>query len=134
MRQLRLEDIIKWFGIATIADIARLQAQIDEANRRFQIEIDALREKHDKTTNGFANYKRKTDEELTGFVTDVNLIIASLELLLKTAHTELQSNQIKKMAFALKIKRGKAQKAISSISGAKSSSQIDAALAGTSNG
>src|SRR5215831_11392880 len=99
MRQLRLEDIIKWFGIATIADIARLQEQIDEANRRFQNEIDGLREKHDKATNGFANYKRKTDEELKGFVTDVNLIIASLELLLKTAHTELQSGQIKKMIF-----------------------------------
>src|SRR5215469_18244283 len=67
VRQLRLEDIIRWFGIATIADIARLQSQIDEANRRFQIEMDALRERHDKTTNGFANYKRKTDEELTGF-------------------------------------------------------------------
>jgi hypothetical protein len=134
VRQLRLEDIIKWFGIATIADIARLQAQIDEANRRFQIEIDKLREKHHKTTNGFANYKRKTDEELKGFVTDVNLILASLELLLKTAHTDLQSNQIKRMIIALKIKKGKAQKGIASISLANSSSQIDVALAGASNG
>jgi hypothetical protein len=81
-------DVIKKIGIATIDDIARLQWQIDEINRKFQTQIDDLKYHHNKLVDSFANHKRKTEEELNGFVVDVSQIIDALELLQKFAHAE----------------------------------------------
>jgi hypothetical protein len=127
-------DFIKKIGIATEADIARLQRQIDEINAKWQQQITNLRIHHDNFTVSFANHKSKTEEELRRFVADVSQIITAMEMLLKTAHAELQVAEINRMIITLKTKRTKARNAIGSISSANSEGQIDIALAEAANG
>jgi hypothetical protein len=130
----RFFDIIRSIGIATRFDIERLQEQINAMNRNFQTQIDELKIYNRKFTDNFANHKKKTEEELRGFVVDVSQIIDALELLLKAAHAEAHISEIRRMTTALKSKRTKALKAIGSISVAKSEGQIDIALREAADG
>lgn len=126
--------LVKKMGIATEGDIRLLQDQINAMDKKWQEQIADLRGHYDTFTVSFANHKSKTEDELKGFVADISQIIVAMELLLKTAHSELHVFQIKHMITALKSKKTKAETAVKSISRANSEGQIDIALAEAANG
>jgi ribosome-binding ATPase YchF (GTP1/OBG family) len=110
-------DFIKKLGIATSSDIARLQKQIDDINGKWRNQLNDLKVHHAKLAVSFANYKNKTEEELSRFIADINQIITAMEFLLNTAHAESHVSEIRNMITALKAKRTKARNAIGAISG-----------------